>query len=119
MTEPNMRLQRDAAIRLLDGLENGRMSAADAVIVAVDLDPVLVYTIVSFLRAVYPATDPAATAVLERVVRLTSASPAILRLHREGGQDPVSHWFESEHAYAAFRGRGAEMLALLVDKLDS
>jgi hypothetical protein len=107
------------AERLLAGLENGGLSAADAVIIAEDLDPVLVYVIVSFLRAVYPASDPAASSVLERVVKLTSGSPAVIKKYREGGQDPISTWFESEHPYADFRGRGREMIELIVDKLES
>ncbi|MGD8396961.1 MAG: hypothetical protein PVF43_15945 [Candidatus Eiseniibacteriota bacterium] len=114
-----MREQRDAARRLLAGLEKGGLANADAVVIAEDLDPVLVYAIVSFLRAVYPVTDPAATSVLERVVKLTSASAALVRLHREGGQDPVARWFESEHGYVPFRGRGGEMIDRLVEKLDS
>jgi hypothetical protein len=52
-------------------------------------------------------------------VKLTSGSPAVIRKYREGGQDPVSAWFESEHPYADFRGRGREMIELVVDKLES
>jgi hypothetical protein len=108
-----------AAQRLLAGIENGTLSTADAVMVAEGLDPVLFYAIVSFLRANYPASDPAATSVLERVVRLTRGSAVLVRHHRDGGADPVSRWFESEHGYAAFRKRGNEMIALVADKLDS
>jgi hypothetical protein len=111
--------EKQEAERLLAGLENGGLSAADAVIIAEDLDPVLVYVIVSFLRAVYPASDPAASSVLERVVKLTSGSPAVIKKYREGGQDPISAWFESEHPYADLRGRGREMIELIVDKLES
>ena len=94
------------ARRLLEGLESGLLSARDAAIVAEDIDPVLVYVIVSFLRAVYPVSDPAAGAVLERVVRLTSSNPVVVRRHRQGSTDPIARWFESEYAYADFRGRG-------------
>jgi len=111
--------QKAAAIRVLSGLENGTMLPADAARIAEDLDPVLVYVVVEFLRAVYPASDPAASSVLERVVRMTSASPEVVRLRREGESDPVSRWFESEHEYRAFRGRGADLVELIVDKLES
>ena len=110
--------KRDA-IRLLTGLENGGLAPADATILGEDLDPVYVYVIVSFLRAVYPAADPAASSVLERVVRLTASSPAVVQKHREGGRDPVTAWVESEHPYAEYRGRGIELLELVADKLDS
>jgi hypothetical protein len=112
-------VEKQNALRLLSGLENGGRSSADLAVVAEDLDPVLVYVIVSFLRAVYPASNPAATSVLERVVQLTSRSPVVVRKHKEGGEDPIAQWFESEHGYHAFRDRGADMIELVVDKLES
>jgi hypothetical protein len=80
---------------------------------------VLVYSIVRFLRSVYPASSPAAQAVLERVVDLTSAYPAIVGKSREGESDPVSQWFASEYSFDDFRGRGAELIKMIVDKLES
>jgi hypothetical protein len=111
--------ERQEALRLLDGLENGGMSTADAAVIAEDIDHVLVYAIVSYLRAVYPASDPAANSVLERVVQLTSGSPKVVRKHKEGEEDPVSRWLESEHDYTSFRGRGPELIDLIVDKLET
>jgi len=111
--------ERQEAARLLAGLENGGMSPADAAIIAESIDPSLLYVIVSFLRAVYPASDPAATPVLERVVRLTSGHPAVIAKHREGEQDPVSHWFEDEYEYRDFRGRGSVLIELIVDKIET
>ncbi len=110
--------KRDA-LRVLAGLENGTLPPGQAAIVAQDLDPVLIYVIVAFLRAVHPASDPAASSVLERVVRLMSSGPALVRKHAEGERDPVSRWFESEYGYGDFRGRGPELIELIVDKLDS
>ena len=111
--------ERRDAIRLLDGLENGGLPPADATVLAADIDPVLFYVTVSFLRAIHPASDPAASAVLERVVRLTSGNAALVRKHREGAEDPVSRWFESEYQYREFRGRGTELIDLIIDKLES
>ena len=107
------------AIRLLTGLEDGTLTPADAAQIAESLDPVLVYVIVEFLRAVYLASDPAASSVLERVVRMTSISPEVVQLRREGEHDPVSRWFESEFEYRDFRGGGADLIARIVDKLES
>jgi len=111
--------ERDDALRLLEGLENGSLDATSAAILAERLDHVLVHAIVSYLRAIHPATDPAAVPVLERVVRLTSASPALVRKHKEGQEDPITEWFESEYTYRDFRGRGAELIDTLVDKIES
>ena len=44
------------ALSLLAALENGGRSSAELAIVAEDLAPVLVYAIVSYLRAVSPAS---------------------------------------------------------------
>lgn len=110
---------KNQAFRLLHGLEDGGLAVAEARILAADLDPVLVHVILRYLRAVYPASDPAASAVLERVVSLTSADPAIVRKAQEGEQDPVSQWFASEHTFREFRGRGRDLIDLIVDKLES
>ena len=111
--------EKTAAQRLLRGLENGGLSPAEAVVLAEDIDPVLFYVIVSFLREIHPASDPAATSVLERVVGLTSGSSVLVRRHKEGEQDPVSRWFEDEHEYRDFRGRGDDLVSVVVDKLES
>jgi len=116
MTGP--RQDKQDAARLLRALENGDLDAFDAAAIAERLDPVLVHAIVAYLRATHPASDPAATPVLERVVKLTSASPGLIRKHKDGGEDPVSRWFESEYTYREFRGRGTEMIDILVDKIE-
>lgn len=107
------------ASRLLDGLENGGLAAGDASGIAQDLDPVLVHVIVKFLRETYPASDPVATSVLERVVLLNAAWKGLVARCKQGEQDPISQWFESEYSYRDFKGRGAEMIDLIVEKLES
>lgn len=110
--------ERRDAIELLHALENGVPAPSSAVAAAERIDPVLVYAIVSYLRAVYRASDPAASPILERVVKLTSASAAVLRKHRDGESDPVSRWFESEYEYRDFRGRGEDLIDLLIEKIE-
>ena len=113
-----MEENRDAA-RLLMGLENGGMSSADAAILAEELDPVFVYIIVTFLRRIYPASDPAASSVLDRVLQMISRSRIVVAKQREGERDPVSQWFESEYSYGDFRTRGAALIDLIWNKLES
>lgn len=95
------------------------MTSSEAALLAQDLDPVLVHVILRYLRDVYPASNPAASAVLDRVVALTSSWPGIVETSKEGEQDPVSQWFASEYAFGDFRGRGSELLDLIIDKLES
>ena len=78
---------------------------------------VLVHLIIRYLRKSYPASNPAATSVLDRVVALTSN--ALVEKCREGEQDSVSQWFEAEHSLESFRGRGTEFIDVIVDKLES
>jgi len=111
--------ERAAAIRLLNGIERGTLTVHAAASLSEEIDPVLLHAVVRFLRECYPASDPAAGPVLERVVALMSARPEIVRKVREGESDPVARWFASEHGFRDFRGRGEEMLALIADKLDS
>jgi hypothetical protein len=111
-------LERDA-LRLLSGLESGGMTVSQAADLAEELDPVLLYVIVRFLRENYPASDPAATAVLERVVRMTSRNARLIAAHKQGGQDPIARWFEADYGYRDFRGRPAELIRLIVDKIES
>lgn len=110
---------KNQALRLLNGLEQGGLRAAEGRILAEDLDPVLVHVIVRFLREVYPATEPAARPVLERVVELTNAYPGIVAQAKQGETDPVTAWFTSQHTFAEFRNRGDALVDLVVDKLES
>ncbi len=111
--------EQQEAERLLAGLESGMMETGTAQAIAEDLDPVMIYVIVNFLRATYPASDPAAHAVLERVVAMTSKDPTIIRNCKTGEQDPIAQWFSSEYSFREFRGRGPELIALIADKLES
>lgn len=110
---------RGEALRLLEGLENGRMSPVQLAVIAEDLDPVLLYVVVKYLRAAHRASDPAAGGILERVVHLTSTSRTLVQAHKQGELDPVSQWFESEYDYGAFRARAGALLDLVADKLES
>ena len=112
------KVDKGEALRLLRGLEAGGLSVAEARVIAETLDPVLIHFVVRYLRESYPASHPAATAVLARVVKLTSAYPAIVAKIKEGEQDSVSVWFEAEHSFAQFRGRGRELIEIIVDKLE-
>ena len=108
-----------SAIQLLRGLEGGGMTPFAARAIAEKLDPVLLYIVVRYLREVYPASNRAATAVLDRVVELTEKWPALVARAKEGERDPVSEWFSSAHTFGEFRGRGADLINLIVDKLES
>ena len=108
-----------AAYALLAALDRGGGSIADAAFRAEELDPVLIYATITFLRRTHPPGAPAADSVLQRVAELLGSNRKLVALHDEGKADPISRWFESDHDYREFRGRGEEMLDLLIDKLES
>lgn len=110
---------KNDAVKLLRGLEDGKMTPPEAAQLAQELDPVLVHVILRYLREVYPASNPAASGVLDRVVALTASWPQVVAKAKEGEQDPVSQWFASEYTFGDFRGRGSELLELIVDKLET
>lgn len=111
--------EKDAANRLLAGLENGTLPPHEATGLAENLDPVLVCFIVRFLRECYPASDPVAPAVLGRVVALMSASREVVARSKEGERDPITQWLVENYSFRDYRGRGAELIALIVDKLET
>jgi hypothetical protein len=110
---------RGKALRLLHALENGGKATAEARDLAEALDPVLLHVIVRYLREVYPVSEPAAGAVLERVLDLTRHHPGIVAKAKQGEEDPVSQWFVGQYTFAEFRGRGDQLVELIVEKLES
>lgn len=107
------------AQRMLTGLEAGSLGAVELSQLVGRIDPVLVWAVIGYLRASYPASDPAASAVLERVVRLTRADPEVVAAVRAGEGDPIARWFLDVHGFGAWRGRGTAMIEEIAEKLES
>jgi hypothetical protein len=105
------------AARLLECLESGA-GMLEAQDLARDLDPVLFYAVIKFLRETHPASHPAASAVLERVMKLMRADPRLVAKFKTGESDPVAKWFASSHAFRSYGGRGREVIELFAGKLD-
>lgn len=106
--------QRDA-LEILEGIENGSMTAAESFHLIERADPTLVYFIFTWLKQRYSG-HPAAEGVLGRLLALCSAYPAATKLAKEGQADPVVHWFEEAHKYRDFTSR--EFIELIVEKLE-
>ena len=108
-----------SASRLLRGIEQGGLAVAEARVIATELDPVLLHTIVRYLRDAYPATVPEARPVLERLVAVTESDRSIVREAKLGEEDPIGRWIVEEYRLADFKGRSDELLHLVIDKLES
>jgi hypothetical protein len=103
-----------AAHRILAGVEEGTMSAADSRALVEEADPALVYFIFTWLRKRY-ADHVNADAVLGRLLAI-SDHPAVRSKMKEGQEDAVVGWFEESYSY---RDLGAdEFIELIIEKLE-
>jgi hypothetical protein len=107
--------QREAAY-LLQVVEDGTRSVADARPLFEEADPALVYFLFAWLRVRYHAGHPASEGVLGRIVGICSASPRVARMVREGEKDALVQWFEETHDYSDF-DRDA-FIECIVEKLE-
>jgi hypothetical protein len=108
--------EQQQAMRMLDAVEQGTMSASNAYTLLRDADPTLVYFIFTWIRAHYPPTHPAAEGVLGRVVAICSTYPAITSQVKRGQADAVVRWFEENYTYKSLRAH--EFIELIVEKLE-
>jgi hypothetical protein len=106
--------QREA-LRLLQGIENGSLQAAETALLIDQSDPALVYLVFTWLRNHYRGDHPAAEGVVGRLVELTGSRSIKAKID-EGKSDGVVAWFEEEHSYRNFSA--SEFIALVVEKLE-
>lgn len=106
------------AIRLLRGLEVGNINSTEAYDIASDLDPVLFYWIVRYLRDKYPSTHQSSSGVLERVLELSKNFPELVLAAKKGEKDLVSQWFSESFQISEFFHDSDLMISELVDKLE-
>jgi hypothetical protein len=107
--------EQRAALRLLDGIEEGTISAADSYALVEDADPALVYLIFTWLRKRY-ADHVNADAVLGRLLAVSERGTVPDKM-KEGAEDPVVEWFEDGYSYKDLGSK--EFIELIVDKLES
>jgi hypothetical protein len=107
--------EQKAALRILEGIEEGTMSAADSAALVEDADPALVYLIFTWLRHRYGPDDAASEAVMNRLLAISNR-PSIAKLVKEGQGDPVVEWFEEAYSYRKLGSK--EFIELIVEKLE-
>ena len=110
-------MEKAEALRLLRAIEEGTQSTTATFQIAESQDPTLIYFIFAWLRARYPASHPAADAVLNRLGELCSRHPKVARMANEGKKDSLVEWFEQAYGYRDFQS--SEFVDLVVEKLES
>lgn len=105
--------QREA-LRILEGIEEGSMSATDSVALVEDADPALIYLIFTWLRKRYADHDNS-DAVIGRLVTISSRG-SVAKKMKEGQADPVAQWFEENYSYRTLEAK--EFIELIIEKLE-
>ncbi len=108
--------EKSVALRILEGIEQGSMSAGESFNLISDAEPVLVALIFKWLRAHYYPQHPAADGVLGRLVTLCTAHPSVPRKAKQGESDVIVEWFEDTYSYRDLGSR--EFIDLIVEKLE-
>lgn len=108
--------EKRVARRLLGALEDGRLNTSETFHIVSSADPALIHFIFAWLRAWYPASHPAADAVLGRLGALCTQHPKAAQMAKAGARDPLVEWFEDTYTYRDLRA--AEFIELIVEKLE-
>jgi hypothetical protein len=106
--------EQRAALRILEGIEDGTMSATDTYGLVEDADPALIYLIFTWLRKRY-ADHPNADAVIGRLVEVSSR-PKVAKLMKDGQTDVVVEWFEDAYSYRKLEKE--QFIELIIEKLE-
>lgn len=106
--------EQRAALRILEGIEEGTMSTTDLYGLVDDADPALIYLIFTWLRKRY-ADHANADAVIGRLVEV-SGRPKVAELMKEGQADVIVEWFEDAYSYRKLEKQ--EFIELIIEKLE-
>jgi LmbE family N-acetylglucosaminyl deacetylase len=107
--------EQRAALRILEGIEEGNMTPAESLALVEDADPALVYLLFTWLRKRY-ANHENADAVIGRLVAISGRGSIAAKM-KEGQADPVARWFEETYSYRKLEA--PELVEIIVDKLES
>jgi hypothetical protein len=108
--------EKRCAARLLDGIENGSLSAEETVPLLIQADPALVYMIFAWLRVRYHPGHSASEGVLGRIVEVCTANSKVAQMARSGEKDAIVEWFEETYEYRDLDRQ--EFISMIVEKLE-
>ena len=103
----------------LDAIENGSSNAATIYKTTSELDPVSLCFIFRYIREVYTPENPSSAGVIERMVELTKTYDDLVKIAKKGERDPICEWFNDTYRIKEFKGRPNDLLALIVEKIES
>jgi hypothetical protein len=104
------------ATRLINGLEAGNLSSAEAYNIIEDLDPLLVYFSLMYIKRKYP--NPGAAQNL-RLMELMGGYDQIKRTMSSQSRDSMVEWFNDTYDVRDFYNDAHAYVELIVDKMES
>ena len=106
--------EQRAALRILEGIEEGSMSATESTALVEEADPALIYLIFTWLRKRY-ANHENSDAVIGRVVAISSRG-SVAKMMKEGEADSVVQWFDETYSYRDLDKKA--FIELVIEKLE-
>jgi hypothetical protein len=106
--------EQRAALRILEGIEEGTLSATDSFSLVEDADPALIYLIFTWLRKRY-SDHPNSDAVIGRLLAISNRGK-VPKMMKEGQADAVVQWFEESYSYRDLGSK--EFIELIIEKLE-
>ena len=100
--------------RFMDAIEQGTVTLADAFSISENLDPLLMYFLLKYLREKYPAEREGPSA---RLLEFLSTYPSIARLASPPKDEPMVEWFDDSYSVRSFKTR-ENFVEAIVDKLE-
>ena len=104
---------------LIQGLENGNRDAEKLAKYAAELEPVLIYFALNYIREKYPPGDPRSEGVTARLVELTTKHPTIVKASKRGEQDAMVEWFKETYNTRSYFADLEAYVELIIEKFDS
>lgn len=114
-----MDLEKRESLRLLNGLESGSLSIADAYNIAEKRDPLIVYYVLRYLREKYPASAPASSGVVGRLLELTKTYDKLVKRAKDGENDSLREWFDDTYDLKSFFSHPEKLVETLIEKIES
>lgn len=111
--------EKQESLRLLNGLESGSLSIADAYSIADKRDPLIVYYVLRYLREKYPASAPASSGVVGRIVELTKTYDKLVKKAKDGEHDSLREWFDDTYDLRSFFNNPEKLVDTLIEKIES
>ncbi len=108
--------EKRAALSILGGIEDAKLSSGAIFDLVREADPTLVYFLFSWLRAHYPSSHSASDGVLGRLGELVTEYPKAARMAKSGESDSIVAWFEDGHSYRDYHADA--FVELIVEKLE-